>query len=133
MAARLFLRMGGAVGALFCLAACAEPAAQSANDPNNSYDGVLAAPLLSARNLLGATPQLLDSAFGPPALRRVDGQAQVWLYHSQVCGLNLILYPGPDGVPRVADAVTDNDDPAGCTASLRRGVADAALEPVPAS
>ena len=126
MAARLFIRVGGAVGALFCLAACAQPASQNAQTGSS-------VPVLAAQNLIGATPALLNAAFGPPALRRMDGDAQVWLYHSQVCGLNLILYPGPDGVPRVAYAVPDNNDPASCTASLQRSVADAALEPVPAS
>ncbi len=70
----------------------------------------------------------LDAEFGKPVLLRVDGTAQVWLYHSAVCGLNLILYPDNAGVPRVADAVPDNGDPASCMESLQRGMTDAALE-----
>ncbi|HVE22933.1 MAG TPA: hypothetical protein VNC39_13240 [Acidocella sp.] len=79
-------------------------------------------------NLVGATPATLNSTFGTPVLRRVDGTAQVWLYHSQVCGLDLILYPDRQGTLRVAMAVPDNGDPAACAASLRRDLTDAALE-----
>ena len=82
----------------------------------------------NAGELVGATPATLSSAFGPPSLRRVDGTAQAWLYHSAVCGLNLILYPDRSGTPRVALAVPDNGDPVSCTASLRRDLTDAALE-----
>jgi hypothetical protein len=82
--------------------------------------------------LVGSTPAVLSAEFGQPVLRRVDGSAQVWLYHSSVCGLNLILYPDRAGVPRVADAVPDNGDPARCVESLQRGMTTAALEP-PAS
>jgi hypothetical protein len=91
-----------------------------------------AAPVVSARALLGSTPTTLNAEFGQPVLLRVDGTAQIWLYHSNVCGLNLILYPDRAGVPRVADAVPDNGDPASCMESLQRGMTDAALEP-PAS
>jgi hypothetical protein len=66
-------------------------------------------------------------------LRRMDGSAQVWLYHSAVCGLNLFLYPDANGVPRVAAAVPDvGDAPGPCMQSLEHGLTDAALEP-PAS
>ncbi|HTJ90540.1 MAG TPA: hypothetical protein VL356_10235 [Acidocella sp.] len=78
--------------------------------------------------LLGATPATLSSAFGPPELRRVEGNAQVWLYHSPICGLDLILYPDHRGTPRVAMAVPNNGNPASCTASLRHELTDAAWE-----
>jgi hypothetical protein len=85
---------------------------------------------LDAQNLVGSTPAVLNAAFGQPALLRVDGTAQVWLYHSSVCGLNLILYPDASGTPRVAAAVPDNGDAASCTESLQRGglTTDAAAE-----
>ena len=83
---------------------------------------------MTARSLVGATPALLHAQFGPPALLRVDGAAQVWLYHSQVCGLNLILYPDHAGIPRVATAVPDHGDAEACVASMARGMTDAALE-----
>lgn len=73
--------------------------------------------------------QALNADFGQPALRRVDGQAQVWLYHSSSCGLNVFIYPDAHGVPRVAAAVADNGmDPQSCMQSLARPVAAAALE-----
>jgi hypothetical protein len=111
------------LGAVAGLAACAP---QDGADPAAIAAG--AAPL-PAFGLIGATPATLDAAFGQPALRRVDGTAQVWLYHSPVCALNLILYPDPSGTPRVAAAVPDDNDPARCAASLAHPAIAAALEP----
>jgi hypothetical protein len=54
--------------------------------------------------LIGTTIGGLQAELGRPALQRVDGSAQVWLYHSTVCRLNLILYPGPNGAPQVSAA-----------------------------
>jgi hypothetical protein len=89
---------------------------------------------ISAQGLVGSTPQILNAEFGQPVLRRIDGTAQVWLYHSQVCGLNLILYPDSSGTPRVSMAVPDNNDPARCVASLERApTTAAAVEPPSAS
>jgi hypothetical protein len=103
---------------LLCLAACSGPPAPVAS---SSFP-------LSTAALVGSTPAVLHAEFGAPALRRVDGPAQVWLYHSTVCGLNLILYPDNAGIPRVAAAVPDNGDAAGCMASLARPTVSATLE-----
>ena len=119
MAQQALFHLAVAAVAIMLLSGCTMTQAQSAN---------LASPLSNGGELLGATPTALSSAFGPPALRRVDGAAQVWLYHSPVCGLDLILYPDQSGTPRVAMAVPDNGDTASCTASLRRDLTDAALE-----
>jgi hypothetical protein len=80
--------------------------------------------------LVGATPALLSAEFGQPSLRRVDGAAQVWLYRSAACGLNLILYPDSTGTPRVAMAAptADSANPASCTTALQHAHVDAALE-----
>jgi hypothetical protein len=85
---------------------------------------------IDASGLVGATPQVLNAEFGQPSLRRVDGPAQVWLYHSAACGLNLILYPDSSGIPRVAMAAptADSADPASCTTALQHAHVDAALE-----
>jgi hypothetical protein len=85
---------------------------------------------IAAQGLVGSTPQILNAEFGKPALLRVDGTAQVWLYHAAGCGLNLILYPDSSGTPRVA-LVTPTDDsilPAQCTATLQHAHVDAGLE-----
>jgi hypothetical protein len=73
-------------------------------------------------SLVGATPQSLSAAFGRPAILRVDGAAQVWLYHDAGCGLNLVLYPDGTGTPRVAMAspTEDGGDAAACSAALER-------------
>lgn len=66
------------------------------------------APQPSEQALQGATPGVLTAAFGPPMLRRVDGTAQVWLYQSPSCNLDVFLYPGPDGTPHVTRLLPDN-------------------------
>ncbi len=96
------------------LAACAPPATTPAAPLT------FLQPPVPVQSLVGATPQVLNAEFGQPALRRVDGTSQVWLYHSPVCGLNLILFPDSSGIPRVADAVPDSADPVSCMASLQR-------------
>lgn len=127
MTKRTSFRQMVTVLAALCLAACAQ-------SPSETAQNVAAIPLLNAQNLVGSTPAALDAAFGQPTLRRVDGAAQVWLYHSAVCGLNLILYPDPSGTPRVATAVPDNGDATSCTESLQRaGLTAASLEPPAAS
>jgi hypothetical protein len=90
----------------------------------------------SSQGLVGATPQYLNAAFGQPAILRVDGTAQVWLYHNGGCGLNLILYPDSAGTPRVTMAAPtpDGSDTASCSAVLARAhVAAAGAQPLPAA
>jgi hypothetical protein len=82
----------------------------------------------SAQALVGSTPQVLNADFGPPMLRRVDGPAQVWVYQSSVCGLQVFLYPDAGGTPRVAAAVPDNGNPASCMQSFAHSITSAALE-----
>jgi cytoskeletal protein CcmA (bactofilin family) len=55
--------------------------------------------------LVGSSARGLQADLGTPALRRIDGSAQVWLYDSPVCRLNVILYPGPGGAPAVSAAM----------------------------
>ena len=87
----------------------------------------------SAQALMGSTPQILNADFGPPMIRRTDGQAQVWVYENAVCGLQVFLYPDAGGTPRVAAAVPDDGDQASCMQSFARTVTAAALERPPAS
>ncbi len=105
------------------LAGCAPPGAAPAGAGGPTF---LQTPL-NEQALLGATPQLLEAEFGQPALLRVDGAAQVWLYHAPDCGLNLILYPDNAGTPRVAMAAPTDDggDTAACSVLLQRAHADA--------
>lgn len=102
--------------ALALLSACAAPAPQTSSP-------------VSAQALKGSTPQILDADFGEPLLRRVDGPAQVWLYRSASCGMNVFLYTDPHGTPRVAAMVPDNGaDPQSCMQSLAKPTTAAALE-----
>jgi len=78
------------------LAGCSAPAPRAATGAATN-----AAPI----TLVGATIGGLQADFGRPALQRIDGSAQVWLYHSALCRLNLILYPGPNGAPQVRAAM----------------------------
>ncbi len=101
--------------------------------PSSSAPGsaitFLQAPM-DAEGLVGSTPDVLTAEFGQPVLRRVDGAAQVWLYHAGRCGLNLILYPDNAGTPRVAmvTPTADTAEPGQCTTDLQRAHVDAALE-----
>jgi hypothetical protein len=60
-------------------------------------------PPAAASELVGAAPEAVLARLGPPALRRQEGDAQVWLYAGRACQLDLILYPTAGG-PRVAHA-----------------------------
>ena len=95
MAQRVVFQLAVAAAAVLLLSGCANGLAPTADLTASTAPNAIA--------LVGATPVTLSSVFGPPELRRVDGTAQVWLYHSPVCGLNLILYPDRHGTPRVAD------------------------------
>jgi hypothetical protein len=119
MVQRAFFQTLAAVAGLGALVGCASAGQQN----------LAAMYPMSTQALVGSTPQVLNAEFGQPVLLRTDGPAQVWLYHSQACGLNLFLYPDAGGVPRVAAAVPDHgDDPARCVQSLVHGVTAVALE-----
>jgi hypothetical protein len=112
-----FLALGSLIG-------CATP------DPGANSSLTFEQAPIDVAGLVGATPDVLNAEFGQPSLRRVDGPAQVWLYHGADCGLNLILYPDSSGTPRVAMAAptADSADPASCTTALAHAHVDAALE-----
>jgi hypothetical protein len=76
-------------------------------------------PVASA-SLMGASTTRLTALLGHPKLRRIDGRAQVWLYDSRLCRLNLILYPGTSGTPLVtlASPSPPSVSAASCLASL---------------
>jgi hypothetical protein len=114
MAGRVYQQIIGFF-ALALVVGCAQPQVATTSNYNN-----FTPPPVNPATLVGSTPAVLNAEFGQPVLRRIDGSAQVWLYHSSVCGLNLILYPDSAGVPRVADAVPDSNDPVSCMASLQR-------------
>ena len=87
------------------------------------------APSPMGQDLNGATPRVLTAAFGPPLLRRIDGTAQVWLYQTPTCNLDVFLYPGPDGTPRVTQLLPDNGAKLpNCLQGLARPTTAAALE-----
>ncbi len=118
-----------AVGALaIALSGCVSTADQSA-----SVSAPTVPAPITAQALVGATPVTLRADFGAPSLQRIEGPAQVWLYQSPVCGLNVILFAGQDGVPHVAQALP-NGDPVRCMQSLQqRGLTAAALDTQAAS
>lgn len=122
--ARVFVSVSVVVLALGSLVGCA-PAGPSP-DAGLTFQQ---API-DAAGLVGATPEILNAEFGQPSLRRVDGSAQVWLYHSAACGLNLVLYPDSSGIPRVAMAqpTAGSASPGNCTTALQHAHVDAALE-----
>lgn len=106
------------LAALSALGACAMPP-----QSGGMNDTVSELP----QNLIGSTPGVLNAEFGRPALLRVDGTAQVWLYHAAGCGLDLFLYPDAAGVPRVVMATTADGSQAvgSCPADLAQSHIDA--------
>jgi hypothetical protein len=126
MARPPFIAFLGLCVAGFGLAGCTAPADDALNANRLGF-----APGAMAANLVGATPASLTASFGAPMLRRVDGPAEVWLYHSPTCGLNLILYPDAAGTKRVADAVPDNGNAAACVSSLQQNGTAVAMERAP--
>jgi hypothetical protein len=84
--------------------------------------------------LLGAAPEMLRRWLGEPALRRPEGGAEIWLYASQDCALDLVLYREA-GALRVAHAAARANGAAAQTegACLRQISAAAAARPVPAA
>ena len=120
MAGQVFFRFLALGFGLAGLAGCAAA-------PSSLSADALGVPV-STQALKGLTPQVLNADFGPPMLRRTDGQAQVWVYESAVCGLQVFLYPDAGGTPRVAAAYPDNGNPASCMQSFARSTTTAALE-----
>jgi hypothetical protein len=52
-----------------------------------------ASPPATAATLQGRTPEQVLSALGEPALRRREGDSEVWLYQAADCRLDLVFYP----------------------------------------
>ena len=96
MAKRFCLRFFLISLGLGCLSACADQSAVHTYVPN-----------FSEQALKGATPQILNADFGPPMVRRTDGPAQVWLYQTATCNLDVFLYQDASGTPRVTSVLPD--------------------------
>lgn len=58
----------------------------------------------TAAALIGADPDSVLRALGQPRLRRTEGTSEIWLYAGPDCHLDLVLYAGGEGAPRVAHA-----------------------------
>jgi hypothetical protein len=100
--------------------------AGTASEPRPVVDaeGSPAARPAAAAELLGARPDAVRRWLGEPALRRIEGAAEVWLYAGPACALDLVLYPERGGL-RVAHAVarasgTEQRAEAACLAELGR-------------
>jgi hypothetical protein len=79
----------------------------------------------SVAALLGQTQEAVLAALGPPARRRPEGQAEIWLYQGPRCALDLILYRDR-ATARVAWAAarasgTERETEAGCLTELGAG------------
>jgi hypothetical protein len=88
------------------LAGCAQPSPPvvAAPAPVETAPRHVAPPDVAA--LIGAAPDMVEASLGTPALRRPDGNAEVWLYATDDgCRLDIVLYPEQSGL-RVAHAST---------------------------
>jgi hypothetical protein len=52
-----------------------------------------AAPPSHAAALIGSRIAEVERMLGDPALRRAEGDAEIWLYEAPSCRLDLVLYP----------------------------------------
>ncbi len=62
-----------------------------------SQEGRPAMPVLNGvptqtAQLLGQPPSTVQQLLGPPSLRRTEGEAEIWLYQSPFCFLDIMLY-----------------------------------------
>ena len=76
----------------------APPVASAASLPappssNSEPRRLGASPPAAAAALQGREPDAVISALGEPALRRREGNAEVWLYQAPDCRLDLVFYP----------------------------------------
>lgn len=90
-------------------------------------------PPATASELLGAGPEVLRRRLGEPALRRIEGTAEIWLYAGPACALDLVLYPERGGL-RVAHAAAraagaENRTEAECLRELGHASPRAAAAP----
>lgn len=83
------------------LAGCATPASDSHLTASGPPPAGSTATEASA-SLVGTTAAALRADLGKPMLRRIDGPAEVWLYNSPICRLDVIFYPGTAGQPIVS-------------------------------
>ena len=67
----------------------AQPPPSNASTPRRQG----ASPPAAATALQGRDPEAVISALGEPALRRREGNAEVWLYQAPDCRLDLVFYP----------------------------------------
>ncbi|WP_198372759.1 hypothetical protein [Roseomonas rosulenta] len=51
------------------------------------------APPATAHALMGTGAEQLRRMLGEPALRRAEGEAEIWLYEAPSCRLDIVLYP----------------------------------------
>ena len=122
MAAQFCLRSLLALLTLGTLTACAQQAVTENNTP--AY-----APNMSEQALKGATADILTADFGPPMLLREDGPAQVWLYQTPICNLDVFLYKDAFGIPRVnALVISDGANVQDCLLGLTQSTTTTALE-----
>jgi hypothetical protein len=51
------------------------------------------APPAAAAALMGRSAAQMRDMLGDPALRRAEGDAEIWLYEAPACRLDIVLYP----------------------------------------
>jgi len=69
-------------------------------------------PRLVLENIMGLSPDTLLNIFGAPALKRMERDAEVWLYGNSECRVHLYYYPNDNGDFRLDYVATTAADPA---------------------
>jgi len=74
-------------------AAGATPAsAETASAAGAAWSAGLRGTPSELRDLMGAPAPVVEALFGPPLLRRAEGDGQAWLYRGRDCFLDVFLY-----------------------------------------
>lgn len=89
-----------------------------------------------AAQLLGQSPEAVRRWLGEPRLRRIEGPAQIWLYQTPFCHLDVVLDRDdtPSSALRVSYAAarasgTERRTEAACLSQLARGARPVASQP----
>lgn len=99
------------------------------SEPAPAFNGMAAVTPVNddPDQLLGMTPDSVDTLLGAPALVRRDGDAEVWQYRSDICVLDLFFYGSVKQVEHVDLRDRGDGSPVAVRACFARMLTEAAL------
>jgi hypothetical protein len=70
----------------------APPAPEAVPEPQIAAKPDPAEPRFQMSNIMGLTINTVENILGEPSLKRVENQAEVWLYDNQFCNAHVYFY-----------------------------------------